>query len=117
MSLFDKIEEVKVTSLKGLGASYRIAGAFRIRAKDERLTKIQYKGVAFGGHFGGHNVNVQISSSARKKIIAALGCTDQEVDNILAEVQRRLLNGEMIVEYDKLKPDEQNPVGSLGTPL
>ncbi len=117
MSLSDQIEEVKVTSLKGLGASYRIAGVFKIRAKDERLTKVQYRGVAFGGHFGGHNVNIQISSAAKKKIIGSLGCTDQEVDNILAEVQRRLLNGEMIVEYQKLKPEEQDPMGSLGTPL
>jgi len=116
MSLEYQIEEVKVSSLKGLGASYRIGGIFKIRPKGESLTKIHYKGVAFGGHFGGHNVNVQISSAAKKKIIGTLGCSDQEVDNILAEVQRRLLNGEMIVDYEKLIPEEHEPLGGLGTP-
>ena len=111
MSLPDLIEEVKVTSLKGLGASYRISGLMIIRAKDGSLTRINYKGVAFGGHYGGHNVNVQVSPAARKKIMVSLSCTEKDIENLLAEVQRRLLNGEMTVEYGKLKPEEQEEIG------
>jgi hypothetical protein len=112
MSFPDKIEEVSVTSLKGLGASYRIAGTVKIKSTPEDVIKINYSGVAFGGHYGGHNVNVEISSAARKKIIASLSCSDQDVENILAEVQRRLLNGEMKVEYGKLKPEDVNAFGN-----
>ena len=112
MSFPDKIEEVRVTSLKGLGASYRLAGTVKIRSNSDDAIQIRYSGVAFGGHYGGHNVNIQISPAARKKIISSLNCTDQDVENILAEVQRRLLNGEMKVEYDKLKAEDSNALGN-----
>ena len=115
------VEEVRITSLAGLGASYRIAGRFRLRPgkkpPDFGSVTINFKGVAFGGHYGGHNVNVELSGSARKKLIGTLGYTEQEVEELLSEVQRRLLNGEMVVEYSKLdsgREKDDNPLGNLG---
>ncbi|MHB8565973.1 MAG: hypothetical protein ACYC7D_02965 [Nitrososphaerales archaeon] len=111
---FDEIKEVHVISLAGLGASYRMIGYFSLETMEGKIVKINFKGLAFGGHYGGHNVNVQISPKAKKNIIAARSCSALEVDSILAEVQRRMLNGEMIVEYDKIKPENPEPLGNLG---
>lgn len=111
---FDEVKEVHVNTLTGLGASYQMKGYFFLEDKEDKLIKINFKGLAFGGHYGGHNVNIQVSSAARKSIVSARGCTEAQVDEILAEVQRKMLNGEMIVEYDKLKPDNREPLGDLG---
>jgi hypothetical protein len=106
-----EIEEVHVQSLTGLGSSYRMNGFFRLKS-DGKSVKVNFKGVAFGGHYGGHNVSVQISKQAKKKIMSIERYrSESSIDEILTEVQRRLLNGEMIVEFEKLKPDEQGPLG------
>ena len=111
---FDEVKEVHVNTLTGLGASYQMKGFFFLEDKGAKLLKINFKGLAFGGHYGGHNVNIQVSSAARKTIQRARDYTESQVDEILAEVQRKMLNGEMIVEYEKLKPDNQEPLGNLG---
>ncbi len=67
MSL-EELEEVHVQSLTGLGASYRMSGFFSLRS-DGKLVKVNFKGVAFGGHYGGHNVSVEISPRAKQKIM------------------------------------------------
>lgn len=101
----DQIQEVHVQSLTGLGASYRMSGFFLLSSEGRSL-RINFKGVAFGGHYGGHNVSVEISPQAKKKILSFKSFqSDKAIDEILSEVQRRLLNGEMIVEYQKLKPE------------
>ena len=77
--------------------------------------KVDFTAVAFGGNYGGHNVNVQISESMTNELIRSKRCTADEVEELISEVQRRMLNNEMIVEYDKLKPesDSQDPFGNI----
>jgi hypothetical protein len=106
------LEEVHVYSLQGLGASYRMKGYFKL-AFGEKKMRVNFKGIAFGGHYGGHNVNVEISKAAKKRIAIAGQLKDDELENLLSEVQRRLLNGEMIVEYEKIKPEAVDPLGNI----
>jgi hypothetical protein len=107
-----KLGEVHIVSLEGLGASYRIRGYFKLKVGNGSK-RIPFKGVAFGGHYGGHNVNVELS----KRILDNLRQVQElsgkgAVDELLSEVQRRILNGEMVVEYDKLRPaNEPDPFG------
>ena len=105
------LEQVFVTSLEGLGSSYRMKGYFILRSS-EGSSKINFTGVAFGGNYGGHNVSVQISGAARKKIIATKSCSPSDVEDLLTEVQRKLLNNEMVVEFDKIKPGpaQESPI-------
>ncbi len=112
---FDEIGEIHVTFLAGLGASYRMSGYFLLSSLEGKVVKVNFKGLAFGGHYGGHNVNIEVSRRARKNITIARSCKDSDVDEILSEVQRRMLNGEMIVEYDRIKPESPEPLGNLGT--
>lgn len=105
------LEQVYVTSLEGLGSSYRMKGHFTLRSADGS-SKINFSGVAFGGNYGGHNVSVQISGAARKKIIEIKSCSPSDVEELLTEVQRKLLNNEMVVEFDKIKPgpSQESPI-------
>ena len=80
-----------------------------------KLGKINFKGVAFGWHYGGHNVSVELSQKARKTILASTGSTEAEIEELISEIQRRLLNGDMVVEYDKLKPESHDSLGSITT--
>ena len=113
--VFEKeILEVHVTSLAGLGASYRMLGFFYLKPAQEKRIRINFKGFAFGGHYGGHNVSIQISPKARKNIIDALSGSDSDVDGVLAEVQRRMMNNEMIVEFEKIRPETPESVDNLG---
>ncbi|MGH2639224.1 MAG: hypothetical protein ACRDF4_08110 [Rhabdochlamydiaceae bacterium] len=104
--LADDLDEVHVTSLEGLSASYRMKGFFTIRSSSEVL-KVEYSGVAFGGNYGGHNVNVEITEEARESIMETKHCSAEEIEELITEVQRRMLNNELIVEYDKLKPETE----------
>ena len=90
-----------------------MSGFFKIQSEG-KLLKINFKGVAFGGHYGGHNVNIEISPRARQKIMALRRFqNDKAIDEILSEVQRRLLNGEMVVEFQKLKPEAGDALGGF----
>lgn len=109
------IDEVHLTSLEGLGSSYRMKGYFTMKgnAPEEGL-QIEFSGVAFGGTYGGHNVNVELSDESSNLLKKALHLNDNEIDELLTEVQRRMLNNEMVVEFDKLKPEE--PTNESGLP-
>jgi hypothetical protein len=114
-SLIQDLGEVHVTWLEGLGASYRIKGYFIVRTHSEGELRVEFDAVAFGGNYGGHNINVQISESMKNELIRAKNCTLEQVEELISEVQRKMLNNEMIVEYDKLKPetDNQDPLGKI----
>lgn len=106
--------EVHVTWLEGLGASYRIKGYF-ILDPAKNQAKFEFDAVAFGGNYGGHNVNVQIDDVVKQKLIESNKLTYEQVEDLISEVQRKMLNNEMIVEYDKLKPetDGQDPFANM----
>jgi hypothetical protein len=116
LTLVQDLGEVHVTFLEGLGAAYRIRGYFIVIKGGAGDMKIDFTAVAFGGNYGGHNVNVQISEPAMSELMLAKSSTADEVEDLISEVQRRMLNNEMIVEYDKLKPesDGQDPFLGLG---
>src|SRR5437588_7467760 len=99
--LVDDLEEVHLTALEGLGSSYRMKGFFTLKDAMEGELKMAFEGVAFGGNYGGHNVNVNLSSEDRASLILKKKCTDAELEDLLSEVQRKLLNNELIVEYEK----------------
>jgi hypothetical protein len=115
LTLVQDLGEVHVTWLEGLGAAYRIQGFFVVTSVDKTEMKVEFGAFAFGGNYGGHNVNVQISEESRNELMKAKSCTNDEVEELISEVQRRMLNNEMIVEYDKLKPesDSKDPFGSI----
>ncbi len=94
-----------MTWLEGLGASYRIKGFFALRSDSGIESRIEFEAVAFGGNYGGHNVNVKVVDSVTDELLRTRNCTESDIDELISEVQRKLLNNEMIVEYDKLKPE------------
>ncbi len=106
--------EVHVNWLEGLGASYRIKGYF-ILNPEKIQSSFELDAVAFGGNYGGHNVNVQIDEPTKKRLMESNNLTDEQVEELISEVQRKMLNNEMIVEYDKLKPetDGQDPFANM----
>jgi hypothetical protein len=103
----DQLDEVHVTSIEGVGSSYRMSGFFTLRSKTRSSVQIEFSGVAFGGNYGGHNVSVEISDEAKTALIASTGSTAEEIEDLLSEVQRKMLNNEIIVEFDKIKPPEE----------
>ncbi len=115
MNLVDELGEVHVTWLEGLGAAYRIQGYFTVKSADKNELKIDFSAVAFGGNYGGHNVNVQVSEPMIGELMRVKQCTASEVEDLISEVQRKMLNNEMVVEYDKLKPesDGRDPFGNV----
>ena len=105
--------DIHIDSLEGLGASYQLKGYFEIKIK-QSTEKIRFKGVAFGGHYGGHNVNVNISPKARTKL--KISYDDSKIEDILSEVQRKILNGDMVVEFEQLKQGVNvDPFGNIST--
>jgi hypothetical protein len=120
MSTDYKIDDVKIESLEGLGSSYRMKGFFVLQHGKER-TPVHFEGIAFGGHYGGHNVNISISEEAKKSLISPTGFlpNSQSLDDILSEVQRRILNNEMAVDYDAIKKDaiSEETLNGLGDGL
>ncbi|MHB1869156.1 MAG: hypothetical protein ACYCPP_09465 [Nitrososphaerales archaeon] len=115
MTLVEDLGEVHVTWLEGLGASYRIQGFFVVKLSEAEDLKVEFNAVAFGGNYGGHNVNVKISEPMIAELMKTKKCSAEQVEELLSEVQRRMLNNEMIVEYDKLKPatDDSDPLGNI----
>ncbi|MDG6906330.1 MAG: hypothetical protein JRN20_11160, partial [Nitrososphaerota archaeon] len=89
MTLIDDLYEIHVTWLEGLGASYRIKGYFLVENAGSKL-KIDFDGVAFGGNFGGHNINVQISDEAKSELTRTKKCKADEIEGLISEVQRRM---------------------------
>ena len=117
LNLLDDLKEIHVTSLEGLGASYRIKGFFGLRENNcsKENLKIDFDAVAFGGNYGGHNINVQVSDEIIADLMQRRNCSRAEIDELISEVQRKMLNNEMIVEYDKIKRDvEQDDPLKLG---
>jgi hypothetical protein len=111
----EKLGEIHILSLEGLGASYRLKGFFELKVNNT-TKKINFKGVAFGGHYGGHNVNIEISPRAASSILSIEEFKENKVklDELLSEVQRRILNGEMIVEFERLKQETNvDPFGNI----
>ena len=106
--IVDDLEEVHLTALEGLGSSYRMKGFFTLKDSQRGEIKIPFEGVAFGGNYGGHNVNVNISSEDREILIKEKISTEKDIEELLSEVQRKLLNNEMIVEYENIKPEEHS---------
>jgi hypothetical protein len=104
----DDLEEVHITALEGLGSSYRMKGFFILKNPTRGELKIPFEGVAFGGNYGGHNVNVNISPEDRDALMRDQKSTAAEMEELLSEVQRKLLNNEMIVEYENIKPEEHS---------
>jgi len=115
-AMLDKfLEDVHVTSLEGLGSSYRLKGYFILKPNNHPPLKINFDGVAFGGNYGGHNVSLNISSEDKDSITRNVGGTDQQqIEDLISEIQRRLLNNEMIVDYDAIKPENRDVTDSLG---
>ena len=86
-----------------------------VKSSEAEDLKIEFNAVAFGGNYGGHNVNVQISEQMIAELMKTKKCSAEQVEELISEVQRRMLNNEMIVEYDKLKPatDDSDPLGNI----
>lgn len=103
-----------VTWLEGLGASYRIKGYF-VLGSENTQPEFEFEAVAFGGNYGGHNVNVQISEATKRRLMESNSLNDEQVEDLITEVQRKMLGNEMIVEYEKLKPaaDSQDQFGNM----
>jgi hypothetical protein len=113
--LTDDLEQVYLTSLEGLGSSYRMKGYFTLKSNSERNTKIFFEGVAFGGNYGGHNVSVSITEEEKQALLKTENNTSEvQIEDLLTEVQRRLLNNEMIVEYGSIKPEEPGDLEGFG---
>ncbi len=114
--LVDDLEQVYLTSLEGLGSSYRMKGYFTMKSSGRgESSSISFEGVAFGGNYGGHNVNVNVSDEDKNKLAKeANGTSEAQIEELLTEVQRRLLNNEMIVKYDSIKPEETGDLEGFG---
>lgn len=113
--LDELLDDVHVTSLEGLGSSYRMKGYFVLKLNDRTPLKINFEGVAFGGNFGGHNVSVNITDEDRQIIANTIDeVNEAQIEDLISEIQRRLLNNEMIVDYDAIKPENQDGTDSLG---
>ena len=112
--LVEELQQVYVNWLQGLGSSYRMKGYFVLQRPKGQSLKIAFEGVAFGGNYGGHNVSVNISEEDVHLIKSRDNPSEQQIEDLITEVQRRLLNNEMIVEYDSIKPEEHDTDG-LGT--
>ena len=92
-------------------------GYFTMQTKSGEAVKVPFEGVAFGGNYGGHNVNVNISDEERSLLSRDVEDSNAEqIEDLLSEIQRRLLNNEMIVDYDKIKPEEHENLDGLGLP-
>ena len=86
-------------------------GYFSLKSNSSQ--RISFEGVAFGGNYGGHNVNVNLTEEGKESLVKD-NPSESEIEDLLSEVQRRLLNNEMIVEYDSIKPEEREDVSGLG---
>ncbi len=108
---FEGLDDIHLTWLSGLGSSYRMKGYFRLGVNNSRL-KVSFRGVAFGGLYGGHNVSVEISKLWKKKL-HEVNIDESKIEELLIEVQRRIMQGDMIVEFERIKPEGSDAHGNL----
>ncbi len=114
-----EVGEIRIETLEGLGASYRMTGHFVLNPGAKEL-KVKFNGVAFGGHYGGHNVNIEISEEVKEKLMEMPDLKTQEnLEALLSEVQRRILTGDMTVDFETIKNEEEqqniDPFGNIST--
>jgi hypothetical protein len=110
------VEEIHLTSLSGIGASYRLKGYFKIRSAGAPASKLRvsFKGIAFGGLYGGHNVNLELSPKARRAALKVLSAGDEKaLEDLISEVQRKIMQGDMVVDFEKIKPDSTDLLGNV----
>jgi hypothetical protein len=114
-----EIGEIHIETLEGLGASYRMTGYFMLNSEADVL-KVSFNGVAFGGHYGGHNVSIEISLEFKERLMEMPNIKSQEsLDALLSEVQRRILTGDMTVDFETIKNEEEqqniDPFGNISS--
>jgi hypothetical protein len=110
----EELSEVHITSLEGLGSSYRMHGFFTLSSVEGEPIRIDFNGVAFGGNYGGHNVSIEINENSKEVLMMSRHKTPEEIEELIIEVQRRMLNNEMIIEYENIRPeDHEDGLGSL----
>ncbi len=84
----DESIEVHITNVIASNITSKVNGYFIINGK-----KVRFKGIAFG-RIGGHNVYVSVSKKA-KDMLKMMG---YEPDDILVKVQRKMVEGDVILE-------------------
>lgn len=108
--LSERLAQVYLTSLEGLGSSYRMKGYFTLKSSSGDAN-FGFEGVAFGGNYGGHNVSINLEEDERSRISVEAGGNEAEIEDLLSEIQRRLLNNEMVVEYEGIKQEKHDEIG------
>jgi len=89
--LSDEDVTIYVTSATGSDIASKVNGYFTVRGQ-----KIRFKAIAFG-RIGGHNVNVKISKSNMEMIRKM----DIDPDQLIIKVQRKMVEGDMIMSDSK----------------
>ncbi|MFB5599140.1 MAG: hypothetical protein ACE5SW_02800 [Nitrososphaeraceae archaeon] len=99
MSYFRDKEDLKVevfiTKSSGGSVASKIQGYFVINNEYIKFTSIAF------GRIGGHNVSIKISNLAISKIKKM----NMDPDELLLTVQRKLIEGDVILPEKILKPD------------
>lgn len=81
---------VYVTNSKGGDVASKLMGRFVVNKMEFRFTAIAF------GRIGGHNIHLQLS----KRTINTLRKNGHDPDTILLEIQRKLIEGDIIVPND-----------------
>ena len=84
---------VYVTSSKGGDVASKLIGRFVVNEIEFRFTAIAF------GRIGGHNIHLRLS----KRTINTLRKNGHDPDSILLEIQRKLIEGDIIVANDSVK--------------
>lgn len=84
---------VYVTSSKGGDVASKLIGRFVVNEIEFRFTAIAF------GRIGGHNIHLRLS----KRTINTLRKNGHDPDAVLLEIQRKLIEGDIIVANDSVK--------------
>ena len=84
---------VYVTNSKGGDVASKLIGRFVVNEIEFRFTAIAF------GRIGGHNIHLRLS----KRTINILRKNGHDPDAILLEIQRKLIEGDIIVAKDSVK--------------
>jgi hypothetical protein len=84
---------VYVTSSKGGDVASKLIGRFVVNEIEFRFTAIAF------GRIGGHNIHLHLS----KRTINTLRKNGHDPDAVLLEIQRKLIEGDIIVANDTVK--------------